>query len=87
MKFTTTAFIFAFVVYILISLLSLLIFSEHVYSDVLINISKSNFEFKHLLLIMYLIISAMHMPMVFFAGKEAVINIFFEIKDRAVSKN
>ena len=87
MKFTVASFGFAFFVYILISILSLFIFGSEVRSDVLINISKSKYEFKYLLLVMYLVISAMHMPMVFFAGKEAVLNIYIESKNHAISKH
>jgi len=79
MKFTTSAFSFAFFVYIMISVLTLLIFGSGVHNDVLINISDSNFQFKYLLLVLYLVISAMHMPMVFFAGKEAVLNIYIHL--------
>ena len=79
-KFAFFSSIFVFTMYILIGLLSLFIFGTDIESSFLNNISESKLIFKHLLLILYLVVSATHIPMVFFAGKEAILYIFLEIK-------
>ena len=82
MKFTFFSSIFVLIAYLLIGILSLFIFGSNVEDSFLNNISDSKLVFKHLLLMLYLVVSATHIPMVFFAGKEAMLNIYLELKSK-----
>ncbi|CAI2367628.1 unnamed protein product [Moneuplotes crassus] len=86
MKFTSMAFVFTFVVYISICCFSLIIFGDSLKSDILKNISESDYEYRRFILFVYLIISLMHMPMVFFSGKEAFLNLCIELKYGKISQ-
>ncbi|CAI2368531.1 unnamed protein product [Moneuplotes crassus] len=85
MKFATIAFIFTFIVYISVCCCALLIFGDGMKSDILKNISLTNYEYSRFILVVYLVISLMHMPMVFFSGKEAFINLYIELRYQKIS--
>lgn len=53
--------------------------------DVLVNISQDTDVLAYVLRLVYLLITSMQIPLVFFVGKEAVISIYEEIMYRAIT--
>ena len=85
MKATIGSFTICFVVYVSIIVVSLFTYGEHIEENILINVGKSSDAFSVILQIIFLIISAMHIPMVYFIGKENVLIIVDEFVRRSYS--
>lgn len=88
MKFRTGAIglIFATVVYTIVTLFSILLFGSDIQGDILKNFGESDHQFKYILLSIYLVLSSLHIPMVFFVGKEAILQIYAEFRYASISK-
>jgi amino acid permease len=85
MKATFGAFTICFVIYVSIIVVSMLTYGDKIEENILTNVGESSDVLSILLQIIFLIISAMHIPMVYFIGKENVLIIFDEIARKSYS--
>ncbi len=87
---TTVSIVFVFFVYVSIALVTIFAFGDEIDDNILANISDnegdaSNDWMDYILMVMFIIITAMHIPIGFFVGKESVIIIIDEIMRGTIS--
>jgi len=85
MKATFGAFTICFISYLSITLVALFTYGDHIEENILTNIGESNDVFAIFLQIIFLVISAMHIPIVYYIGKENVLIIVDEIVRKSYS--
>jgi len=85
MKRTITGLILVASLFLLLSLICLLLFGKDIQGDILLNFGESKNEFKFILLSLYLCLAAMHIPVIFFVGKESLLEMYAELAKGAVS--
>lgn len=78
---------FCFVIYMSISIISVLAFGTEIKSDVLLNLGVYSDFLTIILMIMFMIIAAMHIPIVFFVGKDSLLIIIDELVRRSTSES
>jgi len=76
------------VIYIGVGIVGLLAFGDDIKGDIMINISEQLNKplSNYVLMTMFMIIAAMHIPIVFFIGKEAILIIVDEILRKSSTK-
>jgi hypothetical protein len=79
--------LFTFVVYMSVSFLSIYMYGSNINSDVLTNVSDSDSVISYILRIIFLVIAAMHVPFVFFVGKDALLIMVDEFMRGSISKS
>jgi amino acid permease len=81
MKATTLAFAIVCPIYIILSIIAILSFGDLTNSDIMVNISggERTGALDYILMGLFILISAMHIPINFFIGKDAVLIIIDEI--------
>lgn len=82
----TIAAISLFLIYITVPLLAFGLYGHDVKKNLLVNISKESGVLPTILQFLFLAIAIVHIPVVFFIGKEAVLIIFDEITRRSYSR-
>lgn len=77
-----------FSIYVIIAVVAILAFGKDIGSDIMTNISeKPDKHFTdYILMVLFMIIAAMHIPIVLFIGKEAVLIIVDELMRRTISR-
>ena len=64
-------------IYIIVALLSLMLYGEYLKSDLLLNITeKEDNNLKYICSVLFVIIAALHTPVIFFVGKESLLMIY-----------
>ncbi|CAI2366394.1 unnamed protein product [Moneuplotes crassus] len=86
MKIAIGAFSSIFTIYTIIICIVLYLYGEDVKENFLLNIETSSDVFSILILCMFLITSTMHIPFVFFLGKDSTLTIVDELMRRSYSK-
>ena len=84
-KITLMSFASCFILYIAISIVAIFVFGSDLKSDVMENVSAESDPLSYILQFLFLVISSMHIPIVLFVGKEAVLIIFDECMRRSIS--
>jgi len=76
-----------FSIYVMIAVVAILAYGQDIGSDIMENIStKDDKHFTdYILMVLFMIIAAMHIPIVLFIGKEAVLIIVDELMRRTIS--
>ena len=74
-----------FIMYISIIVISLYTYGNEIEPNILTNVGRSSDVFSIILRILFLIISAMHIPMAYFIGKEWILIIIDELMRRSYS--
>ena len=82
-----SAIIVAFLVYLVTPLLAFGLYGANVESNLLINIGEENDALAIILEVMFLFIAIIHIPIIFFIGKEAVLIMFDEATRQSYSKH
>ena len=85
MKATIGSVSICFLIYLTIILVSLYSYGDTIEENILTNVGKSSDGFSIVIQILFLIISAMHIPIVFFIGKEHALILIDEITRRSYS--
>lgn len=77
-----------FLIYIIIAIVAIISFGDKIESDIMINISngENTDYFDYILMGMFMLISAMNIPITFFIGKEATLIIVDEAMRKTISK-
>jgi len=86
-KLTYRSFFISATIYGFVTFLSIAMFGDEMESDVMNNIAKSKHALKYFCLILFLVIAAMHTPIIFFVGKEGLLVFYAELRYRAISSN
>lgn len=86
MQATVASFTFCVIVYIAASFVALLKFGIHLKGNVLVNVGDLNGAIPIIISIVFLLIAMMHIPIVLFVGKEAVLIIIDEIMRKSYSQ-
>jgi amino acid permease len=88
MKASIIAIVAVFLIYITVACVAIFSFGDDIEADIMENISggDNNDGYDYTLMAMFMIISAMHIPIVFFIGKEAVLIIVDELMRRTISR-
>ena len=73
------------IVYLVVSFVGVFSFGTNVSSNILENLDKINNVLSYMLLIFFLIISAMHIPVIFYLGKESILIVVDEIRNKSIS--
>ena len=79
------SFASCFTLYIAISVVAIFVFGSDLKSDVMENVSENSDPLSYILQFLFLIISSMHIPIVLFVGKEAILIIFDECMRKTIS--
>lgn len=77
--------LYASTVYMAVGLFAVMLFGKNIQGDILLNFGESKNEFKFILLSLYLCLAAMHIPVIFFVGKESLLEMYAELAKGAVS--
>lgn len=85
MKATVLSFLICFTIYMLIIIISMFMYGDKIAENILVNVGESNDAYSIILQIIFLIIAAMHIPIVYYIGKENVLIIVDEITRRSYS--
>ena len=80
------AIIIVFIVYSIVPLIAYRLYGHDVKSNMLLNITQESGFIPIVLLMMFLAIAVMHIPMIFFFGKESVLIIFDEATRHSYTK-
>lgn len=72
------AIIIVFIVYSIVPLISFRLYGTGIAANLLLNIAAEDGLLPIILQVMFLVIAVMHIPMIFFFGKESVLIIFDE---------
>lgn len=86
-KITYRSFAVSATIYFIVTLLSIALFGEELKSDVMHNIARSKYVLKYFCSILFLVIAAMHTPIIFFVGKEKFLTFYTELRYRSLSTN
>lgn len=73
-------------IYTFISMLSIYMFGTNLKTDILDNIAVIDGWVSTFLRTIFLFVLACHIPYIFFSGKDSVINLYLEIKNRKISE-
>ena len=73
-------------IYLIVGIIGILCFGDNIQSDVLQNISENKDALSLILMSLFIVIAAMHIPIVFFIGKECVLIIVDEIMRKSTSE-
>lgn len=87
MKATIASFSFCAIIYISASLVAVLKFGNDLHGNVLANVGDLKGALSIIIDIVFLVIAMMHIPIVLFVGKEAVLIIYDEITRKSYSKD
>ncbi len=71
--FTIIALLLVFVVYTIVSFIGVYAYGSSVEDNILVNLDRKSNAFSYILLIFFMVISAMHIPVIFYLGKESVL--------------
>lgn len=83
---TYHSYLLSTLIYVVVAILSILLFGEHIQSDLLLNITENvDSHLRHLWSILFLIIAALHLPVIFFVGKESLLMIYCEARYNTLS--
>lgn len=76
-----------FAIYVIIGFVAIFAFGEALKPDIMQDISnkKDKDWMDYTLMVLFMIIAAMHIPIVFFVGKEAILIIVDELMRRSIS--
>lgn len=85
MKAVLGSFTICFTIYMSIILVSLFTYGNTIDENILTNVGKSSDTFSIILQIIFLVIATMHIPIVYFVGKENVLIIVDELVRRTYS--
>lgn len=83
-KITYRSYIVAVSIYFVVTLLSISLFGDNIKSDLMHNVAKNNSSLRYFCLVLFLIIAAMHTPIIFFVGKESLLVIYCELRYKTV---
>ena len=81
MKVAAYAVGFTFLVYQVVSFAAIFVYGEDISSDVMENVGKEGGVLAYILQSVFLVIAAMHIPVTFFVGKEALLIIIDELRN------
>jgi len=79
MKAALLANITLFMVYFFAPLIAIGLYGHNVKSDMIKSVSSDTGVIPVVLMFLFLVIAAMHIPIIFFIGKEAILIIFYEL--------
>eukprot|EP00345_Euplotes_harpa_P018546 CAMPEP_0168335150 /NCGR_PEP_ID=MMETSP0213-20121227/10724_1 /TAXON_ID=151035 /ORGANISM="Euplotes harpa, Strain FSP1.4" /LENGTH=194 /DNA_ID=CAMNT_0008339995 /DNA_START=817 /DNA_END=1401 /DNA_ORIENTATION=+ len=79
MKAALLANITLFMVYFFAPLIAIGLYGHNVKSDMIKSVSSDSGVIPVVLMFLFLVIAAMHIPIIFFIGKEAILIIFYEL--------
>lgn len=81
MKATVYSISICFVIYVTVGIVGVVAFGSNLKNDIMENISNQEGKnwLNYVLMFMFMMIAAMHIPIVFYIGKESVLIIFDEI--------
>ena len=80
MRVSIAALIVLFVVYVLATLIAIYSFGGELQSDVLVNVSKSKGWEPYIINVLFILIAALHIPLIFFVGKESLLIMIYEYR-------
>lgn len=80
-----SASLFCFFIYVVIALVALYMYGSEVKGNILEDVDLVGGALSTVLQVIFLLISAMHIPIVFFVGKEAVLIIVDEAMRKSIS--
>lgn len=83
--FTALALILVFVVYMIVSFIGVYAYGSSVSDNILKNLDVKSNVFSYFLLVFFMVISAMHIPVIFYLGKESVLVTVDEIRNKSIS--
>ena len=87
-RITKLSFILSTIIYLIVAFLSLELYGDGIKSDLLLNITKNeNTKFKYLASALFLVIAALHLPLIFFIGKESLLMIYWEFRYHTLSED
>ena len=82
-----SCFIVCSVVYIVVTILSFWIWGDTLKSDVLRNIGNSDYSLRYVCSVLFLVIAALHTPVIFFVGKEQALTFYCELRYMSISQH
>jgi len=76
-------------IYVVVGIVGVLAYGEDIKGDIMINISGQPDKpvSNYILMTMFMIIAAMHIPIVFFIGKESILIIVDELMRKSSTKS
>ena len=80
MRVSIAALSVLFVVYLLAALIAIYSFGGDLQSDVLINVSNSKGWEPYIINVLFILIAALHIPLIFFVGKESLLIMIYECR-------
>ena len=83
------ALVSVFILYLVVSFVALFTYGAALDKNIISNITESTHKnfLDYILLISFLLITGMHIPIVFFVGKEALLIIVDEARRKTISKS
>ena len=85
LKMSFIALMICLAVYLVVTFVGIYSFGSHVSSNILENLDKLDNVLSYMLLIFFVIISAMHIPVIFYLGKESILIVIDEIRNKSIS--
>lgn len=86
-KVALSSFIVCSVLYIIVTMLCFWIWGSSLKSDVLRNIGNSEFSLRYVCSVLFLVIAALHTPVIFFVGKEQALTFYCELRYSSISQH
>ena len=87
MKSTGFALLISNIIYSIIAILAVYMYGSSIEPNVMQNINADGKNSGSIILrASFLLVVGCHIPFIFFAGKECLLNMYFELKMRAISR-